>query len=675
MTKKRKNYLLAYLYAALLLFFAGNGYAICEHQGLVINAGQTEGCTVLIAGDNGEVYVPVNHLNELTPGAQITFSYEPDTTTTCQNGIPINITCLEFLNDNCGYVIDFTQSEDTITISIHNTTDFGPYTPQVVEWIDPESGEILSTSPEFSIELTEPVAGVREICAGFSATFPDSTVCNGFICKDIYFQWDCFDITQIDNEVVCPESYQPVCGCDSITYSNQCEAFYHGGVSSWTPGPCQQAATCEAFFVGYTEQQNSTTFYNYSTGDYTDALWEFGDGTSSESTDEIVIHNYQIPGFYTVSLSIQNENSDCSSIFQTEIYTGSPEDICQFGDCVYPGDANIDTSVNVYDVLAVGLGYGYSGPTNPEYDETLWLGQFVPDWNTEFLDTIDVKHADCDGNGFINEDDINVIDDNYTPEAEVPFQNPADGLPVELIFNIDTLFITDNMQGQVEVSAYLNVGTENEPVIDMYGLALQLDYPEDLLNPNTVLVDYYDNSFLGTPNEILSLQKDSYNLGRKDVAFTRKDRGEGVSGSGKIARVDFIIIVDIIGGYTEPVPFSVDPQHILITDSQGGEIPVKRADKATFVIVDNRTTGIKKTGISGKIAVYPNPATKVVNIYTGDSRGKTIEVFNALGQRILTQDIIAKNTSLTTTGWNEGIYFLKIVTEEGTITKKILIEK
>lgn len=48
----------------------------------------------------------------------------------------------------------------------------------------------------------------------------------------------CQDESIIDLEVVCTTQYEPVCGCDGVTYSNSCEAFNIYGIIAYSEGAC-----------------------------------------------------------------------------------------------------------------------------------------------------------------------------------------------------------------------------------------------------------------------------------------------------------------------------------------------------------------------------------------------------------------------------------------------------
>ena len=71
--------------------------------------------------------------------------------------------------------------------------------------------------------------------------FQSSYQCNGACIQDTTVVLACIDSNQINLNVLCPAIYEPVCGCDSITYSNSCEATNYGGVVSFTEGECASA--------------------------------------------------------------------------------------------------------------------------------------------------------------------------------------------------------------------------------------------------------------------------------------------------------------------------------------------------------------------------------------------------------------------------------------------------
>ncbi|MGB3182539.1 MAG: Kazal-type serine protease inhibitor family protein [Cyclobacteriaceae bacterium] len=61
----------------------------------------------------------------------------------------------------------------------------------------------------------------------------------GYSCEkeDVTEGDTCIDPAMIDTDDACYTLYDPVCGCNNVTYSNSCEATA-SGVKEYTPGEC-----------------------------------------------------------------------------------------------------------------------------------------------------------------------------------------------------------------------------------------------------------------------------------------------------------------------------------------------------------------------------------------------------------------------------------------------------
>ena len=83
-------------------------------------------------------------------------------------------------------------------------------------------------------------------------------------------------------------------------------------------------------------------------------------------------------------------------------------------------------------------------------------------------------------------------------------------------------------------------------------------------------------------------------------------------------------------------------------------------------------TGVESHGV--KTVVFPNPANNVININSSSNINR-VEIFNMMGQMVGNYNVNDVNTQINTSNFANGVYTVKIETENGMSTKKFTVAR
>lgn len=304
-------------------------------------------------------------------------------------------------------------------------------------------------------------------------------------------------------------------------------------------------------------------------------------------------------------------------------------------DLVWPGDVGNDGIVNQMDQWAIGLAYGREGIVRA--DATIdWVGQYALNWPSTitFAYEFNAKYGDCNGDGLIDETDMEAIEQNWGlthPLAPlVPFSFPEKHQP-------KALGAPQATAGQFRIPVYL--GEVSQPVIDAYGLSFRLQFEPGTLTE--LSFETSSGSFATPGSPLLTLTR--VEAGHAIVSIVRTDR-QGIDLSGHIG--------DLLVDQPE---FTVSEWQILQADGDVFAIPGNIRPAAV--------SSAAHTPSHGRLTVrtYPVPAQQEIFVELNEAaNGK---VFNSSGQLIWSGPLRMGLQSLQVDDWQPGLYLLRV---EGT---------
>ena len=83
------------------------------------------------------------------------------------------------------------------------------------------------------------------------------------------------------------------------------------------------------------------------------------------------------------------------------------------------------------------------------------------------------------------------------------------------------------------------------------------------------------------------------------------------------------------------------------------------------------TVGINDYELNS-VTVFPNPTTGMIQIQNSESRIQDVEVYDAYGKLLNVVSVNDNATALDLSGYAAGTYFVKIMTENGVVTKRVV---
>jgi len=326
----------------------------------------------------------------------------------------------------------------------------------------------------------------------------------------------------------------------------------------------------------------------------------------------------------------------------------------------WPGDANNNLTVGFNDdALYVGIAWGDTGQPRDTFDMMYSMFQFMPgafsdyasDWTNFFANGANHKHADFNGDGIIDNNDLTPYSMGYYFPFTIPsWRTVNPDHQDQSLPNFSLVAEHDTVPPGGLIKYFVIAGSANLPVDSVYGFVLSSYYDYTLLG-DTPHVNYYSSNFGIPGNNVVGFDFPGTFISGLNMMMCRTDHNNVYQLNDTVAEISMHAAAGIASLQT--FVLSISNMNSLTFH----ETPVMFNLNFDSVVIDPASTVSVGSSSVDHFKIFPNPADKFLIV--SQQQGATtneISIFNLFGEKVKSIKSTDGNSKINVEDLPNGFY-------------------
>lgn len=350
---------------------------------------------------------------------------------------------------------------------------------------------------------------------------------------------------------------------------------------------------------------------------------------------------------------------------------------------LWPGDANNNGIVDELDIITIGMYYGEEGEMwlDTLDDDDIFFEEYeAEEWGELMYNDEDIVHADCNGDGIIDEEDVLIV--LWFFDEFHGRNNPQNSSTQ----SSNTLYLEmeeDSVAPGGTATINVIMSGSADTTFNSYGLSYAIRMNPEIAHIDEEIVtwdmiheeDEYYIPHVDDSNGIMTVEVAEPHDGAIFQTIVKID-GQEDDFVGPIASFK-TVIEDDLDGSIKRGDLGIELADVKLVSSTGGSQEVVTVG-TTFAIegvkVDNDTTSnVADLTAMNELKFYPNPVNKYLFWKSGKLNVQEMAIINTLGESVVIANVQQRRVDVS--ALSAGIYYVDIKTDKGQLVKKFLIQE